>query len=113
MTKIQELPAPEFDETAQHALELLRCWVCDGKLLVTLREKIGSSSYEGSPNDDPRMAIASTWGRLLYDVAGHVANALSPEDDELYDQLLRRVCASFLAEMAHPEGSPDGQHVEE
>lgn len=113
MTKVQELPAPDFDKDSNHALELLRCWVCDGELRVTLREKIGHSSYGGSPNDDPRTAIASTWGRLLYDVASHAANALSPEDDELYEQLLHRICASFMAEMTSPQGTPEGHHVDE
>lgn len=57
-----ELEIPEGVPEAQQAMELIRAWVADGSLMVTLNgEAFGDKLQE--------------WGRLLAQIGHHVAHA--------------------------------------
>lgn len=59
----EELDLPDGVIEAEEAIEVLRAWVADGALHVIFDPE--------TFNDD-----VSEWGRLLADVAQHVANAV-------------------------------------
>lgn len=76
----EELDLPDGVTEAEEAIEVLRAWVADGALHVIFDPE----TFE----DD-----VSEWGRLLADVAQHVANAV-----ELDGQMNRAEALSRLAE---------------
>jgi hypothetical protein len=57
-----ELDPPDGIENAETAVEVLRAWIGDGALLVSLN----SSAFGDQVQD---------WGRLLAEIGHHVANA--------------------------------------
>jgi hypothetical protein len=57
-----ELDIPEPALTADRAVEVLRAWIADGALVVALE----AGAFEDGADD---------WGRLLSEVAHHVARA--------------------------------------
>lgn len=59
-----ELDPPDGVEEAESAVEVLRAWIGDGALLVSL-----NSSAFGDQVED--------WGRLLAEIGHHVAKAAS------------------------------------
>lgn len=59
-----ELEIPEGVAAAEQSVELIRAWVADGALLVSL-------------NADAFGDSAATWGRLLSEIAGHAGRALA------------------------------------
>lgn len=76
----EELDLPDGVVEAEDAIEVLRAWVADGALHVIFDPE----TFE----DD-----VSEWGRLLADVAQHVANAV-----ELDGQMSRAEALSRLAD---------------
>ena len=68
-----ELDPPDGVEEAETAVEVLRAWIGDGALLVSLN----ASAFGGQVAD---------WGRLLAEIGHHVAKATAlngymPEDE--------------------------------
>ncbi len=77
---LHELELPDGVHDAETALEVLRAWIADGGLHVTF-------DPETFRHD------VSEWGRLLADIAQHVAHAV-----ELDGQLTRAEAQSAIAE---------------
>jgi hypothetical protein len=59
-----ELEVPEGVPEAEQAVELIRAWVADGALVITL-------------NDEAFGPRPEEWGRLLAQIGHHVARAVS------------------------------------
>lgn len=95
-----ELKPPEGVEEAETAVEVMRAWIGDGALLVSLN----SSAFGDHVAD---------WGRLLAELGHHVAKAASlngymPEEEAL--RALREAFASgFEAASPSTSGKLKGQ----
>ena len=80
------LPAPQFAAGAD-AHEVLRAWVADGGLTVSVRRSF----------DDP-----AVWGILLADVARHVSRIYAEEDGITEDEALSKVVETLPSELLEP-----------
>jgi hypothetical protein len=81
-----ELEPPDGVEEAENAVEVLRAWIGDGALLVSL-----NSSAFGDHVED--------WGRLLAEVGHHVAKSAAlngfMQEDEAQAALRQAFASSF------------------
>ena len=84
-----ELPPPPQAFSAE-AQEVLRAWVVDGGLHVSMMRSF----------DDPMV-----WGVLLADVARHAARIYAGEDGRGEDEVTSLIASTFRAEMATPTDS--------
>src|SRR5262245_66079856 len=80
-----------------NAKEICRAWVADGGLHVSLL----AGSWE-----DP-----ASWGIMLADLAGHIANILEQSKGLDRQACLHRIKTLFDAEMASPTDQPAGKFV--
>jgi len=92
-----ENPAPVFDALhipplalERGGTEVLRAVVIDGDLHLSLRRSF----------DEPE-----TWGMLLADLARHVGRLYARESAMSEQEVLEKVCATFVTEMDEP-GEP-------
>jgi hypothetical protein len=87
-----ELLPPDGIEGAQEAVEVLRAWVADGSLHVTFDPETFSHDI-------------SEWGRLLSDVAVHIANAVALDGQMPFAEALRAVHEAYDKGVTeqHPE----------
>ncbi len=77
-----ELEIPEEVPEAEQAVELIRAWVADGALVVTLNgEAFGPQLEE--------------WGRLLAQIGHHVARAASMNGESGEQRLIAEVRRGF------------------
>ncbi len=81
-----ELEPPDGVEEAETAIEVLRAWIGDGALLVSLN----SSAFADHMED---------WGRLLAEIGHHVAKSAAlngyMQEDEAQDALREAFTSSF------------------
>jgi hypothetical protein len=85
-------PAAEDDPKA---FEILRVWGARGQQHVTIFWDLW---------DTPE-----TWGLMLADLAGHVANAFKQERGLNHSHTLNRIQSMFNKEIAAPTDSPEGK----
>ena len=88
---VHELPAP-LEAVAEGGLEVLRAFIVDGELHVSLQ------------NAFDRPAI---WGTLLAEAGRHIARMYSQEGTALYDQAREEIYRSLKAEWSAP--TDDGE----
>ena len=81
-----ELPPPP-EAFAAEASEVLRAWVVDGGLHVSMMK-----SFE-----DP-----GVWGVLLADIARHAANIYVTEDGSSAEEVLAQIAGFFRSELIEP-----------
>jgi hypothetical protein len=95
-----ELDPPDGIEDAETAVEVLRAWIGDGALLVSLN----SSAFGGQVRD---------WGRLLAEVGHHVAKAAALNgymgEGEAQSALREAFVASFETTPGPTSGKLRGQ----
>lgn len=79
---LNELDVPDAIREAENAVEVLRCWIGDGALHVTF---------------DPATFAhdVKEWGRLLADVAHHVAKAVALDGQMAEHEALAQVRQMF------------------
>ena len=82
----EALPPPQFGPAAE-AHEVLRAWVADGGLTVSIRRSF----------DDP-----AVWGVLLADVARHVSRIYAEEDGTSEEDALSKVVDTLTSELMEP-----------
>ncbi|MCC6981896.1 MAG: DUF5076 domain-containing protein [Bauldia sp.] len=87
MNRLKELSVPAGAHTAAEAEEVLRAWIVDGGLHVSLRRAF----------DDP-----ATWGILLVDIARHAARIFAREGVCSEAEALDAVHSMFEAEWNRP-----------
>lgn len=92
----EELELPDGILDAEQAVEVLRAWVADGALHVifdpeTFRHDVGE------------------WGRMLSDVAQHVANAVEMDGQMTQQEALSRIHDAFDQNMHGGEVSVAGR----
>ena len=95
-----ELDPPEGVDEANSAVEVLRAWIGDGALLVSL-----NASAFGEHVED--------WGRLLAEIGHHVAKAAALngflDEDEAQATLREAFASSFETTAASMSGKLKGQ----
>jgi len=91
----RELTVPPAAEDDPKAFEILRVWAAGGQQHVSLFWDLW---------DDP-----ATWGIMLADLAGHVANAFYQERGVAKAQILKVIQSMFNDELAAPTDSPSGK----
>jgi hypothetical protein len=83
----RELAVPPVAAGSAGAVEVLRAWIVDGALHVTL---------------DPAFPTPDTWGLLLADVARQAARAFAAEDQCGEREALSRIEWAMEAELENP-----------
>jgi hypothetical protein len=91
----RELMIPPAAEDDPKAFEILRVWGAHGEQHVSIFWDLW---------DDP-----ATWGIMLADLAGHVANAFHQERSLEPAESLKTIQAMFNKEMGTPTDSPRGK----
>lgn len=79
---VSELDPPEGIQGASEAVEVLRAWIADGSLHVTFDPETFSHDV-------------SEWGRLLSDIAVHVANAVALDGQMSFKEALTAVHEAY------------------
>ncbi len=89
---LTELDPPEGIEGAEEAVEVLRAWIADGSLHVTFDPETFSHDV-------------SEWGRLLSDLAVHIANAVALDGQMSFHDALSSVHEAYDRGVSdqHPE----------
>lgn len=77
-----ELAPPEGIHGAAEAVEVLRAWIADGSLHVTFDPETFSHDV-------------AEWGRLLSDIAVHVANAVALDGQMSFQEALSAVHQAY------------------
>jgi Domain of unknown function (DUF5076) len=78
----EELELPDGVVDAEEAVEVLRAWVADGALHVIFQPEIFGADI-------------SEWGRLLADVAQHVAHAVEMEGQMTRQEAISQIHDAF------------------
>jgi hypothetical protein len=87
--RVKSLPPPEDTIDHDQAIELLRGWIVDGDLQVSL-------AFEAFGNQP------EIWGQLLAETAVHIAAAMSAEGYGDRSLLFAKLKASLLANIESP-----------
>jgi hypothetical protein len=94
--QLLELEIPEGVPEAEQAVELIRAWVADGSLVVTLNgEALGDRLQD--------------WGRLLAQIGHHVARASSLNGEKNEFESLAAIRKGFDAILPVKESSMTGR----
>ena len=91
-----ELDPPDGIEDAETAVEVLRAWIGDGALLVSLN----SSAFGDQVRD---------WGRLLAEVGHHVAKAAALNGYMREDEAQTALHEAFVANFETTPGPTSGK----
>ena len=91
-----ELPPPPEAFSAE-ASEVIRAWVVDGGLHVSMMKSF----------DEPEV-----WGVLLADVARHAANIYGREDGGSVDETLARIAGVFRSELMDPTDEVSTENIQ-
>lgn len=89
-----QLLIPDSAKADSASFEILRIWVANKGQHVSLRTGVWN---------DP-----AAWGVMLADLAKHVANSYSQDARLDRVEVLRRIRATFEAEMSVPTDEPSG-----
>jgi hypothetical protein len=96
---MRPLPHPPDAEKDKDSLEMVRGWVVDGQLQISLAAWV----WQDQPEE---------WGRLLADSACHLADAISKETGKNRDQIFYAISESLIQHLKSPPDDLEGEHVE-
>ncbi|MEZ5499822.1 MAG: DUF5076 domain-containing protein [Steroidobacteraceae bacterium] len=95
---VHALPPPPEAATDVEAVEVLRGWIIDNRLHISIaHQALGEN--------------CAIWGQLLAEVVSHIADALSQQYGQGRESVLERITTTLLNELEHPsavEGSIQG-----
>jgi hypothetical protein len=97
MSEKDQLIIPGSAQSDPKGFEILRVWIAHGGQHVSIRPDIW--------ND------VGTWGIMLADLAGHVANAYQQQKGLDRVEALKRIKVLFDAELSFPTDEPTGKFV--
>jgi hypothetical protein len=105
---MRELERPPATAEDEDATEMIRAWIANGDLHVSMRLAMWQQL------ENPQIDERDAWGELLADLTRHIANGLMQEYGWDYDATRDRIRTSFLKwyddKSAHTEGAfPDEQ----
>jgi hypothetical protein len=91
-----ELDIPDGVGNSDQAVEMLRAWIGDGALLLSLNaDALGDRVVE--------------WGRMLGEIAHHIARSAKLNGHMSDDQALQAIRAGFDAAMRSPQPTLSGK----
>jgi len=96
---MRPLPHPPDAERDPNSLEMLRGWIVDGELQISLAAWVWVEKPE-------------EWGRLLSDSACHLADAISLATGQDRNEVFRRISESAIHHLKHPPDNLTGSSVE-
>ncbi len=96
---MKELSIPPEAKEAEQALEVVRGWIVDNKLQVSLAPWVWKETPE-------------IWGMLLADVVHHLSNALESETDLNKEELFKIITDRLNDELHQPTSEHPGDFVE-
>ena len=94
------LPHPPNAEHDEDAAEVLRAWIVDGGLEISIRP----SQWQDQPDQ---------WGRLLADAAEHMADGISKETGKQRQEVYDAIRESVLQYLQHPSPNREGEFLEQ
>ncbi|HIE0526748.1 TPA: DUF5076 domain-containing protein, partial [Stenotrophomonas maltophilia] len=100
---MKELIIPEAAQRDESSVEMIRVWIAERGLHASL--KVGL--YE----DRPDIREERAWGRILADVAQHVADALVTSEGMDRDVVVEAIKAAFNEELQAPSSGRSGGFV--
>jgi hypothetical protein len=95
---MRPLPVPPAAETDAEALEMIRGWVIQGRLHISLAAWVWK--------DEPQ-----TWGRMLAEAAGHLADAIAKDTGARRDVVFAKIRGSVIANLDDLPESLGGDFV--
>jgi hypothetical protein len=93
---VRPLPVPPAAETDPEALEMIRGWIIQGGLHISLAAWVWK--------DEPK-----TWGRMLAEAAGHLADAIAQDTGARRDLVFAKIRGSIIANLDDLPDSLDGE----
>jgi hypothetical protein len=96
---MRPLPHPPDAENDEDSLEMLRGWIVDGNLQISLAAWV----WQDEPEE---------WGHLLADSACHLADAISKETGKNRDEIFRAISESLIHHLQHPPDDLVGEYFE-
>lgn len=100
---MKELIIPEAAQRDESSVEMIRVWIAERGLHASL--KVGL--YE----DRPGIREERAWGRILADVAQHVADALVTSQGMDPHEAIEAIKAAFNEELQEPSSGRSGGFV--
>jgi len=95
---MRPLPHPPDAEKDADSLEMLRGWVIDGQLQVSLASWVWQ--------DEPKQ-----WGRLLAESACHLADAIAADTGKSRAEIYRAISESVIHHLHHQPEDLEGEFV--
>lgn len=86
---MEALPHPPDAKHDKDSTEVLRGWIVEGELQISIAPWIWSEQPE-------------EWGRLLAEAAGHMADAISKETGKDREELYDTIRKSIAYHLEHP-----------
>src|SRR4051812_40218515 len=96
-----ELPIPETCYRDTDSLEMIRAWIADAGMHVSLNIGVWD-------RPDSEYTEAASWGILLADLAHHVANALQETNGVDREASLQEIKELFLSQLKKPSTEHPG-----
>lgn len=98
MATSDALTIPAAATMDEGSFELLRIWVANRGQHVSLKSGVWEDPF--------------TWGIMLADLAGHIANSFDRQNPTERQEIVERIRAGFDAEMDSPTDQPTGSLIE-
>jgi hypothetical protein len=95
---MRPLPHPPDAEKDENSLEMIRGWIVDGELQVSLAAWV----WQDTPEE---------WGRLLAESACHLADAISEEQGKSRNEIFRIISESLNNHLQHPPNDLERGHI--
>jgi hypothetical protein len=95
---MRPLPVPPAAETDTEALEMIRGWIIESELHISLAAWVWK--------DEPQ-----TWGRMLAEAAGHLADAIARDTGTPRDLVFAKIRGSIIANLDDLPDTLDGDFV--
>jgi hypothetical protein len=96
---MRALPHPPNAETDDESAEVLRAWIVDGGLEMSIHP----SHWKDQPDQ---------WGRLLADAAEHMADGIAKEHGQDRSEVYNAIRAALLHYLDQPSPDREGEFLE-
>ena len=101
---MNERPIPEAALLDENSVEMLRVWIAD--------KRLHSSLKIGMYRETMKVKEEKAWGRILADVARHIADALEEAYSANREDSLSEIRAAFNRQLDEPKTSVKGDFVQ-
>jgi hypothetical protein len=96
---MRTLPHPPEAETDKNSLEMIRGWIVNGELQISLAAWV----WTEKPDE---------WGRLLADSANHLADAIADQTGKERSEIYKTICRALIKHLNEPPEDLVGDFVE-